>query len=117
MPIQRFGSMLISKGQFNAYMELLQASPPRRELGAVMCRLVSVDWQGAAVRLRLQPAARPAAGAMGAHRRRRCSRGPRRLHLRDLLAGDLAGASIRVADHCFGCTAGSGSSCGGALKA
>ena len=36
--------------------------------------------------------------------------------LRDLLAADLAGAPIRVADHCFGCTAGSGSSCGGALK-
>ena len=41
---------------------------------------------------------------------------PGGLHLRDLLAGDLAGAPIRVAGHCFGCTAGSGSSCGGALE-
>jgi hypothetical protein len=40
-----------------------------------------------------------------------------RPHLRDLLDHDLAGAHIHVADHCYGCTAGQGSSCGGALEA
>ena len=36
-------------------------------------------------------------------------------HLRDLLAHDAVGAPIRVAEHCYGCTAGQGSSCGGVL--
>jgi hypothetical protein len=36
-------------------------------------------------------------------------------HLRDLLNVDIAGSEIAIADHCFGCTAGQGSSCGGAL--
>ena len=39
-----------------------------------------------------------------------------RAHLRDLLALDPQGQPIRVADHCWGCTAGQGSSCGGALE-
>ena len=43
--------------------------------------------------------------------------GSARAHLRDLLKHDAAGESIRVADHCYGCTAGQGSSCGGALEA
>ena len=73
-----------------------------------MCRnLISVDWRGYRLRLRLQPDARPAAAA-----RRRASA----LHLADLLDDDLAGNPIRVAGHCYGCTAGQGSSCGGALK-
>jgi len=38
------------------------------------------------------------------------------VHLSDLLADDLVGNPIRVAGHCFGCTAGQGSSCGGALN-
>jgi MoaA/NifB/PqqE/SkfB family radical SAM enzyme len=39
-----------------------------------------------------------------------------RPHLRDLIDADLEGNPIIVADHCFGCTAGQGSSCGGALS-
>ena len=80
-----------------------------------MCRsLVSVDWRGRLYDCDFNqqlglPAGDGDADAAGAAR-------PGALHLRDLLAADLAGASIRVADHCFGCTAGSGSSCGGALK-
>src|SRR6266850_4592354 len=47
MPIQRFGSALVSKGQFAPYMELLRRSHREENLEAVMCRnLVSVDWQG-----------------------------------------------------------------------
>ena len=37
-------------------------------------------------------------------------------HLRDLLTTSLDGKAIRVAGHCYGCTAGQGSSCGGALE-
>ena len=40
----------------------------------------------------------------------------RRLHLSDLIDDDLAGNPIRVAGHCYGCTADKGSSCGGALS-
>jgi hypothetical protein len=42
--------------------------------------------------------------------------GKERVHLSQLLDDDVAGNPIRVAGHCFGCTAGQGSSCGGALK-
>jgi radical SAM/Cys-rich protein len=106
MPIQRFGSTLISKGQFSTYMQLLRDSHSDANLPGVMCRsTVSVDWQGylydcdfnQQLGLPLPLGKRP--------------------HLRDLLAQDLANRPIRVADHCYGCTAGQGSSCGGALKA
>ncbi|OGU23728.1 MAG: radical SAM protein [Hydrogenophilales bacterium RIFOXYD1_FULL_62_11] len=106
MPIKRFGSTLISKGQFAAYMTLLHDSHRPENLERVMCReLVSVDWQGylydcdfnQMLGLALQLPGRP------------------RPHLRDLLEHDLAGRPITVADHCYGCTAGQGSSCGGAL--
>ena len=112
MPIQRFGSMLISKGQFNDYMRLLQQNFAAANLASVMCRsLVSVDWQGflydcdfnQQLGLAL-PSATPSA-------RMRVGRP----HLRDLPGEDPAGRAIRVADHCYGCTAGQGSSCGGAL--
>ena len=43
--------------------------------------------------------------------------GGTRVHLSDLLDADLADNPIRVAGHCYGCTAGQGSSCGGALAA
>jgi radical SAM/Cys-rich protein len=109
-PIARFGSTLISKGQFRDYMALLRRAHRPENLPGVMCRsLVSVDWQGALhdcdfnqmLRLPLR-----AGGRRGAA-----------LHLRDLLTGDLADNPIAVADHCYACTAGQGSSCGGALAA
>jgi radical SAM/Cys-rich protein len=106
MPIQRFGSTLISKGQFNSYMTLLRDAYRDENLEAVMCRtLLSVDWQGYVydcdfnqmldlpIRINGHP----------------------RTHLRELVERDLAGRPIVVAEHCFGCTAGQGSSCGGAL--
>lgn len=108
MPIQRFGSTLISKGQFQPYMQLLKGAFVEANLETVMCRsLVSVDWQGQLhdcdfnqmLGLPMQLGGRP------------------RAHLRDLLDADPQGQAIRIADHCYGCTAGQGSSCGGALKA
>ena len=112
MPIQRFGSMLISKGQFNQYMTLLRDNHADANLAHVMCRsLISVDWQGHLFdcdfnqQLGLSMPAVDASQVSPLHRP----------HLRDLLARDPQGAAIRVADHCYGCTAGAGSSCGGAL--
>lgn len=122
MPIQRFGSTLISKGQFNAYMALLQASHRDENLAGVMCRaLVSVDWQGRLYDCDFNQQLGLPLGAEGGLDDVQAGEGadsvtrPGGLHLRDLLVRDLAGAPIRVADHCFGCTAGKGSSCGGAL--
>jgi radical SAM/Cys-rich protein len=104
MPIKRFGSTLISKGQFHNYMQLLKDNFYRDNLDQVMCRsLVSVDWQGNLYDCDFnQQLALPMPNAK--HR-----------HLRDLLENDVHEQPICVADHCFGCTAGQGSSCGGAL--
>ena len=106
MPIQRFGSMLVSKGQFNNYMHLLRSAHRDDNLDSVMCRsLISVDWQGYLYDCDFnQQLGLP----MSAH-------GRPRLHLTDIAAAALEDRPIRVADHCFGCTAGQGSSCGGAL--
>src|SRR5665811_2119739 len=47
MPIQRFGTMLVSKGEFAGYLGLLQDAHLDANLDGVMCRsLISVDWQG-----------------------------------------------------------------------
>jgi radical SAM/Cys-rich protein len=108
LPIRRFGSTLLSKGMFDDYMQLLKGAFAPANLEAVMCRdLLSVDWQGylydcdfnqmLGLGLRAGRLARP--------------------HLRDLPKLVLEGNRITVADHCYGCTAGQGSSCGGALSA
>ncbi|MAT52182.1 MAG: radical SAM protein [Porticoccaceae bacterium] len=108
MPIKRFGSTLVSRGEFVPYMALLRDNFQARNLDQVMCRdLVSVDWQGRLydcdfnqqLGLPVVDHARPG----------------RRPDLRTLLVEDLAGMPIATADHCYGCTAGQGSSCGGAL--
>ena len=106
MPIQRFGSTLISKGQFNDYMKLLRSAHSDANLEGVMCRsLVSIDWQGYLYDCDFnQMLGLPLAVA-----------GRARPHLKDVLGKDLSGNPIVVRDHCYGCTAGQGSSCGGAL--
>lgn len=113
MPIQRFGSTLISKGQFKDYMRLLKENFASANLAGVMCRsLVSVDWQGFLYDCDFnQQLGLALPGAAFSARLRQG-----RPHLRDLLSDDPSGRPIRVADHCYGCTAGQGSSCGGALK-
>ena len=106
MPIQRFGSTLISKGQFETYVALLKNAYQPHNLESVMCRsLLSVDWRGYVYDCDFnQMLDLPLAWA-----------GKPRSHLRDLIASDLGGNPIVVKDHCYGCTAGQGSSCGGAL--
>lgn len=104
MPIKRFGSTLISKGTFHNYMALLQDNFSSKNLSGVMClSLISVDWKGflydcdfnQQLGLTLAGEARP--------------------HLMDLMQEDVIGKPVKVANHCFGCTAGQGSSCGGSL--
>jgi radical SAM/Cys-rich protein len=106
MPIQRFGSTLVSKGTFDDYLQLLQGSFHPNNLAGVMCRnLVSVDWQGWLSDCDFNQQLGLPLGTSGIRR-----------HLRDLLRIGLQGQAIRVAGHCYGCTAGQGSSCGGALE-
>jgi radical SAM/Cys-rich protein len=107
MPIQRFGSILISKGEFNRYLALLHGAHRAENLEGVMCRnLISVDWRGMLYDCDFnQMLDLPAIGA---------DRRP--LHISDLLTFDVANSPIQVAGHCYGCTAGQGSSCGGALQ-
>jgi radical SAM/Cys-rich protein len=107
MPIQRFGTMLINRGEFDGYLQLLQDAHLEANLDGVMCRnLISVDWRGYVYDCDFnQMLDLP------------LTRGTRsRVHLSDLLDENLAGNPIRTAGHCYGCTAGQGSSCGGALK-
>jgi radical SAM/Cys-rich protein len=106
MPIKRFGSTLITQGKFASYMHLLRSAHNPDNLDGVMCRtLVSVDYRGYLYDCDFnQMLGIPVVTA-----------GKPRRHLSDLLTDALDGAPIAVADHCYGCTAGQGSSCGGAL--
>nr|VFK15356.1 MAG: radical SAM/Cys-rich domain-containing protein [Candidatus Kentron sp. LPFa] len=106
MPIQRFGSTLRSSGQFDAYLQSLKDAFRPQNIEQVMCRsLISVDWQGwlydcdfnQMLNLPLKAAGRD------------------RVHVKDLADLRLPDNRITVADHCFGCTAGQGSSCEGVL--
>jgi len=106
MPVQRFARQLDLQGQLNAYQQLLVKAHNPDNLDAVMCRaLVSVDWQGNLYDCDFNQQLGLAAAGKGRH-------------LRDLLdEGTLqVGQPIHTAAHCYGCTAGAGSSCGGALQ-
>lgn len=110
-PIARFGSTLVSKGQFNSYMQLLRDSYRAENLEELMCRnLVSVDWQGYLYDCDFNQ-------MLDLPMQLPDLIGRERSHLRDLLtASSLEGKPIVTRDHCFACTAGQGSSCSGALK-
>jgi len=113
MPIKRFGSTLLSKGLFEEYMQLLKSSYSQDNLAGLMCRTtLSVDWLGYAYDCDFNQmlglsaglaVSEPSAGSSG------------KMHINDLLQSELKGGDIAIMDHCYGCTAGQGSSCGGAL--
>ena len=104
MPIQRFGSTLISNGRFGDYMRLLKENFAAANLEQVMCReLISVGWRGDLYDCDFNQ-------QLGLRRAEQHG-----AHVRDLLRRSIDGDPIMVADHCYGCTAGQGSSCGGAL--
>jgi radical SAM/Cys-rich protein len=107
MPIQRFGAILLSQHQFDAYLNKLLHAHREENLDGVMCRsLLSVDYRGYVYDCDFNQ-------MLDLPLRRGDAE---RVHLSDLLDDDIADNPIRVAGHCFGCTAGQGSSCGGALK-
>ncbi|HYG66953.1 MAG TPA: arsenosugar biosynthesis radical SAM (seleno)protein ArsS, partial [Anaeromyxobacteraceae bacterium] len=105
MPIARFRRSLEAAGRLEGYLALLRGAHRDENLAQVMCRtLLSVGWQGEVHDCDFNQMLRIPLGAA-----------PEPVRLRDLLAAPLEEAPIAVADHCFGCTAGQGSSCSGAL--
>ena len=107
MPISRFGAVLLAQGKFTEYMHLLRESYSALNLDGVMCRsLLSVDWQGYIYDCDFnQMLDMPLLAS------------DRRMHLEDILRdASLEGRPIATGEHCYGCTAGQGSSCGGALE-
>ena len=105
MPISRFGAVLLAQGQFHEYMTLLRDNYSAANLDGVMCRsMLSVDWRGHLYDCDFNQMLE--IPVLASDRR----------HLGDLLDdGDVADWPIATGEHCFGCTAGQGSSCGGAL--
>lgn len=107
MPIQRFGSTLVSKGQFADYMKLLRGAYQSSNLNNLMCKsMISVDWEGYVYDCDFNQMLK-LPSVLGDHPR---------THISDINGESLNGKSIVVMDHCYGCTAGQGSSCGGALS-
>ncbi len=106
MPIARFRHALERDAALDAYLELLVDSYREANLEQVMCRnLLSVDWRGYVYDCDFnQMLGLPLGHTTGS------------THLSDLLTSKLEGEPISVADHCYGCTAGQGSSCHGALR-
>ncbi len=108
MPIKRFAHMLAREGKSESYLSLLVNHFNPETVPELMCRtLVSVSYDGRVFDCDFNQAlGLPMGGS---------ERGERSIwDLADL--GDLAGQEIATASHCFGCTAGAGSSCGGALR-
>lgn len=106
MPIKRFGSTLISKGQFDGYMDTLKTAYQAVNLNNLMCKsMLSVDWKGFVYDCDFNQMLELPAGIAA-----------KKIHISDCLELDFEQQPITIADHCYGCTAGSGSSCGGSLN-
>jgi len=103
MPISRFLEFLIDSGNYEGYMQRLANAFNPAAAAAVMCRsTISIGWDGTLYDCDFNqmldlPVQAPA---------------PR--HVRDFDAARLGERHIVTANHCYGCTAGAGSSCGGA---
>ncbi len=107
MPIARFGSTLLSKGQFEDYMNLLKDSFSATNLQGLMClNQLSIDWEGYVYDCDFNQML---------NMNIRHPKKQHKIHISDVLETCLKDIPVSIADHCYGCTAGQGSSCGGAL--
>lgn len=105
MPIARFLSQLKREGKSEEYHQMLVESFNPRSIEGLMCRdTISVDWEGRVFDCDFNQMLQLPLGD-----------GDER-YLWEIEADKLLGAQVAVRDHCFGCTAGAGSSCGGALS-
>jgi len=107
MPIARFGSTLLARGEFEGYMNLLKDAFSATNMEGLMCiNQLSIDWQGYVYDCDFNQML---------NMNIRNPDNYKKLHISDLLKTSLQDIPVRIADHCYGCTAGQGSSCGGAL--
>ena len=107
MPISRFGGMLLAKGLYHEYMAILRESYREENLDTVMCRnLLSIDYQGDVYDCDFNQMLKMPL----------LNEGKPKTHLVDLIDRVITNNPIVIGEHCFGCTAGQGSSCGGALE-
>jgi len=107
MPIARFGSTLLARGEFENYMNLLKDAFSAANMEGLMCiSQLSIDWQGYVYDCDFNQML---------NMNIRNPDNYQKLHISDLLNTSLQDIAVRIADHCYGCTAGQGSSCGGAL--
>jgi radical SAM protein with 4Fe4S-binding SPASM domain len=107
MPIARFGSTLLAKGEFENYMNLLKDAFSVTNMKGLMCiNQLSIDWEGYVYDCDFNQMLNMNV------------RNPdnfQKLHVSEVLNTRLHDIPVSIADHCYGCTAGQGSSCGGAL--
>ena len=105
MPISRFLDDLLRSGRFDEYMQKLVDAFNPTAVDGVMCRtMISVDWQGRLYDCDFnQMLGLPVT-----------STSPQ--HIRDFNLKSLAARLVRTGRHCYGCTAGSGSGCQGAIE-
>ena len=107
LPIGRFAAYLRRNNELDRYMQLLIEAFNAATIEGLMCRnTISVGWRGEVYdcdfnqQLGMQWS---------------CNGGRERLFLWDIDPDSLEGREIMTGDHCFGCTAGAGSTCGGAI--
>ena len=109
LPVSRFASYLRHSGQLADYMRLLIDAFNPGTVNGLMCRdTINVGWRGEVFDCDFN-------AMLGMQWRGGEEEGKRPLFLWDLDPATVEGREIQTADHCFGCTAGAGSSCGGAL--
>jgi radical SAM/Cys-rich protein len=106
MPITRYATHLKLRGEYEKYLELLEDSFNPSTLDQVMCRnLISIGWEGTVYDCDFnQMLDLPIRDAEG-----------KALNISMLSVDQVQHLPVTVGDHCYACTAGSGSSCGGAL--
>jgi radical SAM/Cys-rich protein len=107
LPIARFASWLRHNGKFAEYLELLANAFNPATVEGLMCRdTINVSWLGEVFDCDFnQMLQLPVENDTG-----------KTVHLWDIDPHSLEGRPVRTASHCFGCTAGAGSSCGGAIE-
>jgi len=108
LPIGRFASYLRRSGRLEEYMQLLIHAFNPATISGLMCRnTISIGWRGEVYDCDFNQQLGMQWSSNG---------GSKRLFLWDIDPESLEGRDIMTGDHCFGCTAGAGSSCGGAIS-
>jgi radical SAM/Cys-rich protein len=106
MPITRYATHLKLRGEYDRYLSLLESHFNDATLDQVMCRnLISVGWDGSIYDCDFNQMLDWAIG----------NGNGKRSHISSVTIGEMLKPSIAVGDHCYACTAGAGSSCGGTL--